>query len=213
MFRNARALLTCEGIRKKLRSGATVLESGEACRHLVWLARGRIRVLRMSASGREGTLYLLGPEEVCPVTACSVLLDRPSPVRAVVEQDGEAWLVATSTFKRLFASEASVREHVIAAVSTRLVALVELLDTAVFCPLDARLSTYLLERFTATAGSAPAARLRTTHDRIAADLWTSREVVSRLLKQFEQEGFLHTERGRIVLRDVAALKKHSVGDH
>lgn len=202
-------ILRSAGRRTTLPCGATVFREGQTCEHLPWLERGRVRILRTAASGREGALYSVAAGDLCAFATACTLHDLPYPGLAVVAEDVDAFLVPAAVFRQLVASNEAVRTAALASLARGLVGLVGLFEATVFRAADERLAAYLLEQArTSHAGNGPMA-LEATHDWIAADLWTAREVVSRLLKRFEREGLVTTERGRVVLGDRTALERRA----
>ncbi len=202
-------ILVPVGSRMSLARGTAVLRVGEGCGRLPWLERGAVRVFRRSLSGREATLYQVGPREICVLAACCALWGLRSPAEATAEGAVDGWRVPAAELRRLFATQPQFREAVLAALRQRLFALIELVEESVFRPVEARLASYLLGRARLRPSAEPPVHVEITHERLAADLWTSREVISRRLERFEREGVVRTERGRIFLRDAAVLERRA----
>jgi CRP/FNR family transcriptional regulator len=123
---------------------------------------------------------------------------------AVAEEDSEAIVTPASTFRRWIAEHEPLRTFVFQMFSTRLAEVMSLVEEVAFRRMDQRLAHRLLELFHAGAG--PRAHVPVTHAELAADLGTAREVVSRLLKEFERLGAIGLSRGRILLRDRERLQ-------
>lgn len=187
--------------------GAVLLRGGEVVEAVPYTAEGRIRVFRVAPRGREGTLYVLPPRTICVVSALGALSGVPAPAEAVAEDAVRGWRVPAAALRAAVAADGALRAAIFAAAAERMAALVGLIDTVQFHGIEARLAEYLLDRAVVLPGNGGHGRLAMTHERIAADLWTAREVVSRSLKSFEHRGWLRLERGMIVVEDPEALAR------
>ncbi|MBS0394637.1 MAG: Crp/Fnr family transcriptional regulator [Proteobacteria bacterium] len=194
-----RELLEQGVARAALPAGAVAFEPGAACEHFLLLLAGSVRVELLSESGREIVLYRVEPGETCVLTTACLLARERYGARAVAETEAVAALVPRALFERLLASSAAFRDFVFAAQASRLTTLLALVEEVAFGRLDARLARRLLE----LAGADGAVLL--THQALAAELGTAREVVSRLLKDLERRGWIRLERGGLALLDRAAL--------
>lgn len=186
--------------------GARFFDVGLSCPNIALIGRGSVRVFLAGESGREITLYHVEPGQTCPVNLLSALLGRPAPATAVIEEPLAAVLLPTERFRQWVAGEPVVRQFVLDAVAIRLVDILSLLEEITFGKLDQRLAEFLLRRAGPSGGS-PAPVVELTHEQIALELSTAREVVSRLLRELERRGTVELARGRIHLRDTAALEK------
>lgn len=170
---------------------------GNACAHLPLILAGNARVYKLSDEGRPITLYRIPPGESCILTASCILSDRAFPAFAEAETDVEALVIPSALFREWFGQFDAWRTYVLDLLSRRLATMIELVEEVAFHRVDERLAAYLLD-----AGAPEIVR---THEQIAADLGTSREVVSRILKDFEHHGWVALARGMIHLHDAAAL--------
>ena len=187
----------------RVASGAYFLREGDTCAHFAVILSGRMRVFKLGESGHEITLYHVGPGEACPLNVSCILSDRPVPAMAKVEEDVEAVVVPAGAFRRWVAEHDSLRSVVFEMFSTRLTEVMSLVEEVAFRRMDQRLAKRLHELFQEQRGGV----IEITHADIAADLGTAREVVSRLLKEFERLGAIGLARGRIELRDGAVLRE------
>jgi CRP/FNR family transcriptional regulator, anaerobic regulatory protein len=190
----------------RLASGAYFLREGDTCAQFAVVVSGRMRVFKLGESGHEITLYHVGPGEACPLNVSCILSDRPVPAMARVEEDVEAVVVPAGAFRRWMASDESLRSVVFRMFSTRLTEVMSLVEEVAFRRMDQRLAKRLQELFQEQPGRS----VEITHAEIASDLGTAREVVSRLLKEFERLGAIALSRGRIELKDAARLREMSV---
>lgn len=184
-----------------LRRGQGICREGDRCDHLALLTSGRARVFKLAESGREITLYHVEPGECCILTASCMLSGRAFPANATVEDDLEAVLIPGARVLDWMNASASWRQFLWGLLAERLGEVIGLVEEVAFRRIDERLGEYL-----ANHALHKGRLLQATHGQIAADLGTSREVVSRILKDFELRGLLKLSRGRIELGDPAALR-------
>lgn len=187
----------------KLRRGASVFRPGDAPAHWLLVLSGRVRVSLVADTGREIVLYRVGPGESCVLTTSNLLAGTPQSAEAVVEEDAEAALLEAATFKRLLGVSAAFRDDALAAYAARLSELVHVLEDTVFHALPQRLARAILAR----AGEGGVARA--THQDLAAELGTAREVITRLLNGFSRDGLVTLARGEILVRDRERLTTHA----
>ncbi len=173
-------------------AGMLVYSEGDACSAVAFLLSGEIRVYKSAETGREITLYEIGRGETCILNASCVLANTSYPANAVSAKDGTMLLIPAVDFRRLMETSEEVRHFVFGVMSKRLSTLMALVEEVAFGRMDLRLREYLSEK-------AEHGVLRTTHQKIAGDLGTSREVVSRLLKDLEHKGVVALSRSEITL--------------
>lgn len=154
---------------------------GDACSAIAFILAGEVRVYRCGESGREITLYEIGPGETCILNASCILGNNAYPANAVTVSAGELLLVSAHEFRRLLGRYEAMSAFVYSLLSQRLTEVMELVQEVAFGRMDERLLDYLIEK----SGDGI---LHATHQKIANDLGTSREVVSRLLKDLERGG-------------------------
>jgi len=204
-FRDAAPAFRADALRFAQRvtiaRGTVVSGLGNRGENVALLGRGTIRLFVAAESGREVTLYHVGPGELCPVCLFTVLFGRTPPTRAVAETDTDAVFVPGSVFRQWVECNAALRGHVMDALAHRFGQVMEQIQEISFGRLDERLAEYLRERFTATR------EIVITHERLAAELSTAREVVSRLLRDLQRRGAIRLARGRIALLDPQGLDK------
>jgi len=173
-------------------AGTNLYLEGDACSAIAFVLSGDIRVYKISHGGREITLYEIGPGETCILNASCILSGRTYPAHATTLTETAVYLVPAELFSRLVNEHDAMRDFVFALLSQRLTGVMELVEEVAFGKMDMRLMDYLVEK-------AENNRLETTHQKIANDLGTSREVVSRLLKDFERRGDVRLSRNEILL--------------
>ena len=204
-----RSAVSAAGTVVRLRAGDYFLREGDSCGQFAVVVSGRLRVFKLAESGHEITLYHVGPGEACPLNVSCILSDRPVPAMAMAEEDAEAVVIPAPTFRRWVAEHETMRTFIFQMFSSRLTEVMSLVEEVAFRRMDQRLAPRLGELF--LGDGRPAAAIETTHAQLAADLGTAREVVSRLLKEFERLGAIRLSRGRIELRDAALLEGMTPG--
>ena len=179
-------------------AGTKLFGEGSPCQAYLILLAGQVRVQKTGENGREITLYRVGPGQTCVVTTVCLMTGTDYDAEGIAETDIEAQAIPLPAFRTLLAQSERFRDFVFRAYSTRITDLLLLLEEVSFGRIDQRLAACLLER-------GHSGEVGATHQELAAELGTAREVVSRQLKEFEHRGWIGLARGRIVLRDLAAL--------
>ncbi|MBZ0155380.1 MAG: Crp/Fnr family transcriptional regulator [Alphaproteobacteria bacterium] len=173
--------------------GDTLIYSeGDSCSGIAFLLSGSIRVYKSGDSGREITLYEIGRGETCILNASCILSEKPYPAHAYSTEGGEMLLLPSDAFRRMIARHEEMRDFIFSLLSERLVAVMALVEEVAFGRMDERILAYLTEK-------AEEGIVHTTHQKIANDLGTSREVVSRLLRDLERKGCILHARSSIRL--------------
>ncbi len=183
----------------RIPAGRDVFLQGDRTEAIALLLSGVVRVYKIGETGREITLYRFGEGESCILTANAILNQQTFPAIAAVEKDAEAVMIPADTFREWVQRHELWRSFVFDLLSQRLASVMALVDEVAFRRMDARLATFLVER------SRKQHPLHITHQEIAAELGSSREVISRLLADFAGRGLVETERGMIQIQDAAAL--------
>ena len=177
---------------KNIRSRSLIYSEGDACSSIAFVLGGEIRVYKIGQTGREITLYEIGPGETCILNASCILSGTSYPANAITTSDVSLLLVPSDAFRRLVDEHGSMRDFVFTLLSRRLSGVMELVEEVAFGRMDERLVDYLIEKSENN-------RLEATHQKIANDLGTSREVVSRLLKDLERKKQVSLSRNSITL--------------
>jgi CRP/FNR family transcriptional regulator len=189
----------------RIAKGACFCIKDQVSRELALIGNGNIRVYTVDESGREITLYNVGPGDTCPINVYSVMLKRPVTSTACTGEDIEAVCLPAEAFRNWVARESVIRDFAFEAIAHRFEHVIGLVEKIAFRRLDERLTEFLRCRFTAVPGGSPAIRI--THEQIAAELGSSREVISRMLRSFEHRGVVTLGRGRITLCDNDFLER------
>lgn len=182
-----------------LPSGSTVFAEGQVCQGFPLLLQGQIRVFRQAENGREIELYRIHAGESCIVTASCLISRHTYQARAVTESDTVLSLLPADAFQRALDSR-EFRDYVLGLFADRMTDLMQRVEEIAFHRLDARLAGRLL-------GQGP--HLHVTHAQLANELGSVREIVSRLLKQFETSGWIRLGREHIEILDAPSLRRVS----
>jgi CRP/FNR family transcriptional regulator, anaerobic regulatory protein len=169
----------------RLSPGDFLFREGDASTEFAAVGAGSIRVFRIGSTGREITLYHVRSQESSLVSMLAVLLGRPVIATGQAEVATEAVVLPASALRELVVASDSMRRYIFETVTRGLVEVTTLLEDVAFRTMDSRLG----------------------HEDIASELGTAREVVSRLLENYERRGAIHLSRGRVEMRDEAALRQ------
>jgi CRP/FNR family transcriptional regulator len=182
-------------------AGTVLFEEGVPCRGFPMVLAGGVRVARGSPGGRTLELYRVSPGELCVVSTSCLFGQVPLSAHGRTTEPTELVLLAPAGFARWTRNEA-FRQFVFGIFADRLADLMALAEAVAFQRLDQRLAHTLLGH---------GATLRATHQTLADELGTVREIVSRLLARFERAGYVRLSRERIDVLDSAALRALASG--
>lgn len=179
--------------------GQQVFALGSNCENYLLLLKGSVKTQLISENGREMMLYQVLPGDSCVLTTSCLLSGDDYPAEAFTENDVSAFIISSHAFYRCMDNSAFFREFVFKNFSARLSNIIGRMGEIVFSGIDKRLAKELL------GGNSNV--LNMTHQQLATNLGSAREVISRHLKQFESKGWVNLNRGTISLIDLNALKK------
>ena len=187
-----------------LPAGTRVFGEGSPCQAYLILLSGQVRVQKVGESGREIVLYRVEPGETCIVTTACLMSGINYDAEGIAESDIEARILPESGFRELLAQSAAFRDFVFKAYGTRISSLLMLIEEVAFGRIDQRLAACLLAR---AKGSGEVAA---THQDLAMELGSAREVISRQLKDFERRGWVRLGRGIVAITQGEALSRLAV---
>ncbi len=182
--------LLANGVKKNLSKGDSLYFEGDLCQGIGFLLSGEIRIFKIGENGREITLYEVFPGETCILNASCLLSNQRYPANATATADGTIIFIPAGLFMGMMSVSVIMRNFIFALFSRRFNEIIELLEEVTFGKLNERLSEYLIEKSSNDL-------LLTSHQMIANDLGTSREVISRLLKDFERKGQVALSRNQV----------------
>ncbi len=178
--------------------GTIGYREGMPCGAYVMRLSGKSRVYKMSTNGREILLYRVGAGETCVITTTCLLGNSDYPASSIVEEAIRDVLIPENIFHQLLLDSSVFRKYVMSNYGALISDLIVLLDEVAFLNLDARLAKTLLD--------ANSLQITRTHQQIADELGTAREVVSRQLKRLEQKGVVTLGRGHIEITNRKQLE-------
>lgn len=184
----------------RLEKGTQVFGPDNVPDKLFFLYDGRIRVSQTSEGGREIVLYRVEAGDSCVLTTACMLAEEAYNAEGIAETDVVAVVLPKPDFDRLVAEEEPFRKFVFDAYSRRLIDMLRVVDDVAFGRIDVRLA----ERLLALAGDSK--EIAATHQDLASELGTAREVISRVLADFQKRGLVQQSRGRIALVDKPTLR-------
>ncbi len=186
---------------KNLSIGAHLYRAGDECNHYVLLSEGRIRVSTTSRAGRQIVLYRLEAGQSCPLSTATLFTGGRFPADAVAEKNSVVALLPAKSFRLAFDGSPGFRQFVCMNFGKRILDSVVLLENAAYQRVDMRLAQWLLSY--ASGDSTP---IDISQIELARELGTAREVVGRILKSFERNGWVRLSRRKIHVTDRVALE-------
>jgi CRP/FNR family transcriptional regulator len=191
-----------------LDQGRFVFHAGDLCPAFLLVLEGDVRVQLTSASGREVTLYRISPGGSCILTTACLLSQEDYPAEAIAESHLVAAAIPSALFQDALNGSQQFRTFVFDGFSTRLKNVIARIEELAFTSIDSRLGRALLELHIKQVE-------RVTHQDLAVELGTAREVVSRHLKRFAAERWVELGRGRVTVVDPVGLQRlidSTIGD-
>ena len=182
----------------RIPAGTVLFDLDSPCSLFLLLAAGTVRVVKPARSGREIVLYRLEPGDSCILTVSCLLGESSYPARGVAETDVAGYILTRPFFHSLLAESEPFRAFVFRYFAARISDLMQLVEEVTFGALDQRLASLLV-----TQGPV----LDVTHQQIADELGTVREVVSRRLKVLELQGLVRLKRGQVEVLDLKRLSR------
>lgn len=191
--------LVSESRLMRVDAGSQIFGPGKSPNNLLLLMSGTVRVQQTSEAGRMIVLYRVEAGQSCVLTTACLLAHEDHAAEGVAETDVEAAALPRATFDALMAGSAAFRSFVFTAYARRITDLFRVIDDVAFGRIDARLAQRL------SAMAAEGEEIKVTHQQLATELGTAREVVSRQLQDFQKRGWISQSRGAIVLSEPMAL--------
>ncbi|MEE4294521.1 MAG: Crp/Fnr family transcriptional regulator [Xanthomonadales bacterium] len=184
-----------------LKGGQCVFSQGQAAENFLLVTGGSVTVFARSAEGKEVVLYRVHEGEMCLLTTTCLIGHRHYPAEAFTDSETSARVIPAKEFESLLEKSPEFRKMVFNGLSERLSQVTQRFEHVVLESVKRRLAVFLLSRQDASGS------LQTTHDQLAREVGTAREVVSRQLKTLETSGLIRTGRGRITILDPVRLSE------
>jgi CRP/FNR family transcriptional regulator len=180
-------------------ANTTIFDIGGACEQFLLLTAGKIGVKMLAKNGKSILLYRVNPGQSCIITTSCLLGNARYPTFGETETDIEALSIPGQAFTQALDESNEFRKFVFNGLGQRLADVMQRLESVNFTSIDSRLAIALLSR------RRNAKRIEVTHESLAEEVGTAREVVSRHLKKMEAKGLLQLERGTVVIKNVVEL--------
>ncbi len=198
-----RLTLEKAAIYKKLKKGTIIHNGTDDCTGLFIIISGNVRVYTISDSGREITIYRLFDRDICLFSASCMLKSIQFDLTIETQSEVEAFVIPTDIYKNIMNESAPLANFTNEIMSSRFTDVMWLLDQIMWKSFDSRLAEFLLDESVIENSNV----LKITHEEIGNHMGNPREVVTRMLKYFQDEGAIVLSRGAIKILDKNILKK------
>ena len=182
--------------------GELVYSKYKACSGIVLVLKGQLRSFMSSLTGKEITLFRLFENDLCILSSACVYQNLSYDISLQAEEDSSLIVIDGNFFKEVLEKNLSVQKFMLEITQSKLSEIMWVLEQVVFFSLEHRLSDYLINQHYLK----DSIQIHITHEAIANDLGSSREVISRILKRFEKDNLIEMRRGYIKIIDIKGLK-------
>lgn len=189
------AMIEKEALLRHFEAGEVVMRTGQYIKSTALVLEGRLKIYREGPDGGEFLMYYLEPGQACAVSMICAMQSDTSEITAVAEEETELLMIPVHLMDDMMKDHKSWYQFVIQTYRSRFDELLNVVDHVAFRNMDERLEFYL-KRYREKTGKT---KVELSHQQIAEDLNSSREVISRLLKKMEQRGLLKLHRNMIEL--------------
>ena len=196
-------LVSSSIVPRNLGKGAVLHDGSADCAGLVLIKSGQLRAYILSEDGREITLYRLLDHDICLFSASCVMRSVQFEIMISAEKDSEVFILPPYIFKKVMEESAPLANYVNELMATRFSEVMWLIEQIMWKSVDKRLANFLLEE----AALENSDVLRLTHETIANHLGTAREVVTRMLRYFQNEGYVKLTRGAVEITDRSGMEE------
>jgi CRP/FNR family transcriptional regulator len=190
-----------------LPKGTRVFQSGDTCDQFFYVLKGVVRVDLISLSGKAIMLYRIGADQTCILNTSCLLSGNHYCAEACIEEDVEACIISHSEFEEKLNKSTEFRRLVFLSFSERLASMMSKIEEVAFVPIDTRLAARILQLQSSSN------TIKITHDELASDLGTAREVISRKLAQWEKLGMIERGRGILTILNTQQLQYLASGEY
>ncbi|MBU4437971.1 MAG: Crp/Fnr family transcriptional regulator [Acetobacterium sp.] len=200
---NQKNMLLENAVPVKYKRGENIHRGDNDCVGVLLIKSGELRTYILSEDGRDITLYRLGSDEICILSASCILDNITFDVHIDAEKDSEVILINSSVFQQICNENIHAENFSYKSMIDRFSDVMWAMQQILFMSFDKRLTIFLLDEVARTGSNT----IVMTHEQIAKYVGSAREVVSRMLKYFENEGYVHLSRGKIEVIDKVQLKE------
>lgn len=195
--------LLTHGQLRKFKKGDMIIPYEDQCLGLLLVQSGQLRAFVLADSGKEVTLYRLYELDICLFSASCIMNDIQFSIQLEAERDTSALLIPAALYDRLMQQSVAVSNYTNQLMASRFSDVMWTLEQVLFKSMDCRLARALLEH----AANEGTGEVSLTHEAIARDLGSAREVVTRMLKYFREEGLIELSRGSVRLLNEKRLRE------
>lgn len=183
--------------------GTVLHRGGMDCTGLLLVKSGQLRAYILSDEGREITIYRLFDLDMCLFSASCIMNSIQFDITIEAEKDTDLWIIPPDVYQSIMAESAALANYTNELMATRFSDVMWLIEQIMWKSLDKRVAAFLLEESAIDETNT----LKITHESIANHLGSHREVITRMLRYFQNEGMVNLSRGKIELTDTDKLKK------
>ncbi len=180
-----------------------IVEAGVVCQKVYFVLEGSLRVFQLSEDGREMTLYRAKRGEACLFSLTCIMKEEALNTVTIVEQKAMLIGIPVEYFEELMSRNVEFQRYFLRRLLRKISSLMIRTEAVTFLSIEERLAKYLWDHFSSNSSTA----YITTHEKIAVEIGTAREVVSRMLKAFQDQGVIKLSRGKITLLSSKKLKE------
>lgn len=181
--------------------GSVIFGPGKSPENLLLLLEGRVRVQQVSEAGREIILYRVEGGQSCVLTTACMLAHEGYSAEGIAETDVRAIAIPRAIFDNLISQSVAFRNFIFTAYTRRIADLFQVIEDIAFQRVDIRLAQKLIDLERGTG------QIKATHQQLAAELGTAREVISRQLGEFQRRGWIRQARGSVELVTIVELER------
>ena len=192
-------------ITRRVTKGTVIHNGSMECTGLLLIKTGQLRAYILSDEGREITIYRLFDRDMCLFSASCIMRSIQFDIIVEAEKDTELWIIPAELYQNIMKESALVANYTNELMATRFSDVIWLIEQIMWKNLDKRLAAFLLEEFSIEGTE----KLKITHETIANHLGSHREVMTRMLKYFQNEGMVKLSRGMIEITDYEKLESLS----
>ena len=197
-----RQRITQRVMRREVKKGTLLHDGSNECTGLLLVRSGQLRAYILSDEGREITIYRLFDRDMCLFSASCIMRSIQFDITVEAEKDTELWLIPPDVYQAVMNESAAVANYTNEVMATRFSEVMWLMEQIMWKSLDKRLASFLAEE-SAIEGSET---LKLTHETIAKHLGSHREVITRMLRYFQSEGWVKVSRGTVEILNMDALE-------
>ena len=197
-----RILTQCGTTHRTYEKGVYIFDYSDSCMGMVYIQKGSIRVFITSEEGREVTLFHISEGDCCVFSSACVIGGVTLDVQMVAESEVELLAIHAGTVAKLMESNIHFKCFIYELAAKRYSTVVWVMQQILFAHFDERMARFLLSRYEKTGDST----IRMTQEAMAQEVNSAREVVARMLRQFESDGLIELNRGIVILKNIESLK-------